>query len=322
MTLPTTYESFFTSNDARLHYIHWPGIGKPLALLAGLGDNANIFNGIALKLTDRFNVFALTRRGHGRSERPDTGYDLDTLVQDIYRFLDHIGINRPILVGHSFGGIEAACFAAKYPHHVEAIVYLDALFPELNPEPNLSGDPIWSVVPTKGPTEADLASRQAYLAYYKRRRPDWARIWQSAIEADLMDRVTRLDDGSLKFHHDDALMNRILGSLFPPYPRYDLIDVPQLAIVPGGDFHPSAPLDTSGELRHAADGFWFEKLQPWIRQRTATFQHMSPAAKIVEFDAPYHHVFLSKEDETVRTICDFLVHKNPSTSLTPPGDEK
>ena len=183
-------ERSFDSDGVNLHYIDWGGAGRPLVLLAGLGDTAHLYRSLAPKLASRFRVVGLTRRGHGRSGRPDSGYDLDTFVQDIRRFLDTLGIERSILVGHSFGGLEMPLFAIRHPQRVEAIVYLDALFPRLDPEPDLSGDPIWSMIPTAGPTADDLVSREAYLTYYKQARPAWARVWCEAMEADLMDKVT------------------------------------------------------------------------------------------------------------------------------------
>jgi hypothetical protein len=121
-----------------------------------------------------------------------------------------------------------------------------------------------------------------------------------------MDRVTILDDGKLEYHHDDALMNRILNTVFPPYPRYDRITVPQLAIVPNGDFHPSAPPDAPEALCRAADEFWLAVLRPWIRLRTTTFQASAPAAKVVTINTPFHHILHAKEDKTVRVMVDFL----------------
>jgi pimeloyl-ACP methyl ester carboxylesterase len=219
---------------------------------------------------------------------------LDTFVKDIRCFQDTLGIERSILVGHSFAGLEMPLFATRFPQRVEAIVYLDALFPKLDPEPDLSGDPIWSVVPTGGPTADDLVSRQAYLAYYKRARPDWARIWCEAIEADLMNKVTIKGDGRLEFHHDDELMNHIYKAAWSSRnPEYDKVEAPMLANVPDGNFHQGVPLDATDELRRAADRYWEKKLLPWIRQRTKAFRQAVPTACVVELDSPYHHIFIA-----------------------------
>ena len=290
-----------------LHYLDWGGAGRPLVLLAGLGDTTHLYRSLAPRLASRFRVVGLTRRGHGRSGKPESGYDLDTSVQDIRRFLDVLGIERSILVGHSFAGLEMPRFAIRYPQRVEAIVYLDALFPRLDPEPDLSGDPIWSVIPTAGPTAEDLASREAYLDYYKRARPAWARIWCEAIEADLMEKVTVGDDGRLEFHHDDELMNRIYREVWPSRnPEYNMVEAPMLALVPDGHYHQGVPLDATEKIRLAADRYWEKVLLPWIRQRTAAFRQAAPTARVVELDSPYHHIYIAEEDRTLQAVNDFL----------------
>jgi pimeloyl-ACP methyl ester carboxylesterase len=277
-----------------------------MLLLAGLGDTAHLYRGLAPKLASQFRVVGLTRRGHGQSDRPDADYDLGTCVKDIRCFLDSLEIERTILVGHSFGGLEAALFAVRYPRRVEAVVYLDALFPKLDPEPDLSGDPVWSVVPTGEPTANDLVSRQAYLAYWKRARPAWARIWCEAIEADLMAKVTVSADSCLEYHHDDKLMNRIYQAAWSSRnPEYDKIEASMLAIVPDGNRHQGVPLDASDELRRAADRYWADRILPWIRQRTQIFLEAAPTARIILLDTPYHHIFIAREEETVRAINDF-----------------
>jgi pimeloyl-ACP methyl ester carboxylesterase len=82
----------------------------------------------------------LTRRGHGRSDRPKSGYDLENFVEDIRGFLDAVGIERVILVGHSLAGYEMPLFAERYPQRVEAIVLLDAIYTKS--ETDVSGDPL------------------------------------------------------------------------------------------------------------------------------------------------------------------------------------
>lgn len=98
-------EGFVDSGGVELHYLDWGGEGRPLVLLAGLGGTAHLFRGLAPRLRERFRVAGLTRRGHGRSARPLDGYDLETLVGDIRGFLDALGLERAILVGHSFAGL-------------------------------------------------------------------------------------------------------------------------------------------------------------------------------------------------------------------------
>jgi alpha/beta hydrolase family protein len=75
----------------RLEILDWGGHGPALVLLAGLGENGHIYNDLAPRLTDRFRVIALTRRGHGASSWTDTStYVLDTFVTDIAAVMDSL----------------------------------------------------------------------------------------------------------------------------------------------------------------------------------------------------------------------------------------
>ena len=72
-----------------------------ILFLHGLGDTPHIFDDLAPRFTNRFRALGLARRGHGQSEKPETGYDTATVVEDIRQFLDVLKIERVILVGHS-----------------------------------------------------------------------------------------------------------------------------------------------------------------------------------------------------------------------------
>ena len=97
---------FVTVNGVKLHYLDWGGQGETLLFIAGPEDNAHTFDGLAPEFTDHFRVLALTRRGFGESDKPEMGYDIPTLADDVRRFLDAMKINRVNLVGHSAGGNE------------------------------------------------------------------------------------------------------------------------------------------------------------------------------------------------------------------------
>ena len=116
------------TNGVRLHYVDWGGNGEPVLLLPGLFGTAEIYSDFAPRLTDRFRVLALTLRGHGQSDEPKTGYEPDSLVEDIRAFLDSMRIGRAHLVGHSLSGAELTAFAGRYPERVLKLVYLDAAY--------------------------------------------------------------------------------------------------------------------------------------------------------------------------------------------------
>jgi pimeloyl-ACP methyl ester carboxylesterase len=123
---PQPPDAFITVNGVRLHYFDWGGQGETLLLLTALGGTGHGFDSFAPRFTDRFHVVVLTRRGQGLSDKPPSGYDLDTLATDIRAFMDALHINRAHLAGHSIAGAEMTRFAINYPERLLKLVYLDA----------------------------------------------------------------------------------------------------------------------------------------------------------------------------------------------------
>jgi pimeloyl-ACP methyl ester carboxylesterase len=71
------------------------------------------FESLVSQFTDRFHVLGLTRRGQGRSEKPDGGHDIDTLVADIVGFLDAKSLGTAHIAGHSVAGAQMIRLAAR-----------------------------------------------------------------------------------------------------------------------------------------------------------------------------------------------------------------
>ena len=285
-----------------LHYIDWGGEGRNIVLLAGIGGTAQLYRGLAPLLSQQFRVAALTRRGHGRSDRPESGYDNDTAVDDVRRFFDFLEIERAILIGHSWGGLEMTCFGVLYPEGVEAIVYLDALNVLLEPVPDGDADPVWTVVETE-PQPADVESVDAYMEYLRRARPDLASIWCEAIELDRRDSIV----ADVRHGPADGVYEQMRAGIGEHRnPQYERLRAPCLAIVPVGKQHPFVIPGLSGDKQRAIDAFYAEDFHPWVMRRTEQFRRALPDATVVEFDTSNHSVFVAKEAETAAAILGWL----------------
>jgi len=70
-------------------------------------------------------VTALDLRGWGRSDRPEDGYEIPDLADDLARFCSEVGIDQPVIVGHSMGGMVGVELAARYPTALRALVLVD-----------------------------------------------------------------------------------------------------------------------------------------------------------------------------------------------------
>src|SRR5207302_623255 len=80
---PHTSRFVTVNGNVRLEVLDWSGTGRPLLLLAGLGNSAHIFDTVAPKLRASYHVYGLTRRGYGASSAPASGYSADRLADDV-----------------------------------------------------------------------------------------------------------------------------------------------------------------------------------------------------------------------------------------------
>ncbi len=100
--------------------------GAPFVLVHGLASNLRLWDGVAEELHARgHTVVALDQRGHGRSDAPDGGYDLDTAVADLGALARALGLDRPILCGQSWGGNVVLELAWRRPETVRGIACVD-----------------------------------------------------------------------------------------------------------------------------------------------------------------------------------------------------
>lgn len=112
--------------DLELFYLDAPG-GKPLVLLHGLSANASSFHGlIRAGLSPAFRVIAPDLRGRARSDKPAVGYTMADHARDVIGLMDHVGLDRAVLAGHSFGGYLGIYLAAHHPDRFERLVVIDA----------------------------------------------------------------------------------------------------------------------------------------------------------------------------------------------------
>jgi esterase len=116
----------------RFHYLDWGGSGTPILFLHGGGINAHTWDCVAVMLRDRFRCVALDQRGHGDSEwSPVVDYRIATHVGDIEGFVEALGLQRPIVVGQSMGGLNSIAYATHHSDRIRAMVIVDVA-PEIS----------------------------------------------------------------------------------------------------------------------------------------------------------------------------------------------
>jgi non-heme chloroperoxidase len=107
--------SFVTAKDGTSLFVQDWGSGRPVVLLSAWTFNSTVWGSHIASLSESgFRCVAPDRRGHGRSEAPSSGYDINTLADDVAAVLDQKDLHDAILVAHSMGSIEAVNYLA---HH-------------------------------------------------------------------------------------------------------------------------------------------------------------------------------------------------------------
>jgi non-heme chloroperoxidase len=299
---PHTVRFVTTDDNVRLEVLDWGGSGRPLVLLAGGGDTAHVFDDFAPRLTAHNHVYAVTRRGFGASGYAESANVGERLGQDVLAVIDALGLNKPILAGHSVAGAELSWVATTHPNRIAGLLYLEAGYSYAfdNGDGAAVADMMKLQAPQPPPPVAsDLVSFTALQKYDERvngfRYP----------EAELREERQARPDGSVGEWRNPPggamLMKLISGGR-----KYTRVSVPALFIFanPHGlgtwvDSNPDASVRSSTKAYEDALSILTEKQETSI-------EHNLPTARIITLPGANHFVFLSNESVVLRYISEFV----------------
>jgi len=298
---------FVNINDIRLHYLDWGGSGAVLLFLAGMGCNAHIFGHLAPRFADRFHVMALTRRGHGESDHPGTGYDIDTLTNDVLQFMDTLGIEKVILAGHSMAGVELSHFAALHPQRVFKLIYLDAAYDRSSASYKimLEKNPL-SRIQAPG-LDVDHYSPEDYFVAMKRAYPSFTAIWEDWMEEQSLHEIMKTAEGKVVDRMSEAIGTAINNTLTSYVPEDSKIEAPTLSFYAISNEGYFLANDWMTEEQKSQVKEFFETINhAWIMENIEQFRRNVPHAKIVEIPQGHHYCFIRKEELIYEEMRKFL----------------
>ena len=186
--------------NLELSYRNWAPEGRQILMLHGLASNARIWDLLAPILAKNFSVIAVDQRGHGKSDKPDTGYDFDTVTNDVVGFINALKLKHPIVVGHSWGGSVALCLATQRPDLISGLCFVDGGLIEISRTPGNSlekalvnmAPPLW-----EGVSASDVRERL--------KRRDWGEQDDTSTSANLEEIVM----ANLETHPDGSINARL-----------------------------------------------------------------------------------------------------------------
>ncbi len=319
--LATTFVD--VGDGVKLEVLDWGGNGRPLILLAGSGNSAHIFEDFAPKLTDICHVYGITRRGYGLSSKPERGYSVPELATDVWRVIQALHLEKPIVVGHSMAGSEISFLGQKHSADLGALIYFDALadpmdFPWSNAEYRALAMRHNDSAPGPGPrTAADNASVEAYQAYQKRAGifPFPAGEIRSMYETNADGSVGKYrTPGSVSRAIDDGSIRRDYVGITVPVLALMAVQRPPEEQSPTGEPNKEKlPPDTAE--RRASARFYELEMQ-FIHRWESNLKSADSLAQVVEIAGAHHYMFQNEEADVLRHMRAFLAHLSAQQSVS------
>ncbi|HEY1863216.1 MAG TPA: alpha/beta fold hydrolase [Roseiarcus sp.] len=153
---------FITAKDgAQLYWREW-GKGPPTLFMSSLGCDSRMWDYQMAAFADEgFRCIAFDRRGHGRSDQPASGYDLDTFADDVAALVDDLDLKALTLIAHSMAGGEAVRYLTRHgSERISRLVLLAPTTPMLLKAPD-------------NPNGAPMEAFEALWAQWRRDYPKW-----------------------------------------------------------------------------------------------------------------------------------------------------
>lgn len=123
LALPVKY---LTRNGVRIAYVEKGSGDKSMLLVHGMLGSHHSMLHMVHHYAEKYRVVAIDMRGHGESDKPKTTYDMKAFSDDLVQVCRELRLNKPVCVGHSFGGSAVLHLAFHHPDAVGGIVMLDA----------------------------------------------------------------------------------------------------------------------------------------------------------------------------------------------------
>ena len=279
-------EHIVAVNGNSFYYRDWGGSGQAVVLLHGLASNCRIWDLVAPILSRQLWTLALDQRGHGRSFKPDTGYDFATIVSDLDGFMSAVGIENSVLVGHSWGGDVALEYAVAHPGKAKGLCFVDGGTIEISARPN------WTLEDAKGEMAPPVWKGVTLEAFRARLRSRSIAMDDDRVEQIVLANFRTLDDGTITSRLSRDNHFKIIEALWDHKPSelYPRVECPVLLM----------PARQRNGESSSTRRFWRE-------QAIARAESLLPRSKTVWMEDSIHDLPLQRPSLVASTIADHIV---------------
>jgi epoxide hydrolase 4 len=129
-TIPEVEHYFAEINGFKMHYVS-AGKGPLLLMVHGFPEFWYSWRFQIPVLAKHFRVVAPDLRGYNDSEKPSSGYDVKTLVDDLIALIEHLGYEKAVVMAHDWGGMIAWSLTITHPERVNKLIMLNMPHPAI-----------------------------------------------------------------------------------------------------------------------------------------------------------------------------------------------
>src|SRR6186713_169018 len=124
---------FLSIDGHTVHYKYIQNVSendadRTFVFINSLGTDFRIWNDVAEALKIYGNILLFDNRGHGLSDVVEDTNSLDDFADDVIALMDHLSINKVVLIGLSVGGMIAQILASRIPQKIEKLVFCDTMY--------------------------------------------------------------------------------------------------------------------------------------------------------------------------------------------------
>ena len=283
----TPIELWADIGDLKVRYLDWGGDGPPLLALHGLASTAHWYDIIVPMLQERHRVIAPDQRGHGQTTNAPSGYDWKTLSGDIAGLLDHVGLDKVAVMGHSWGGNVATNFAANHPSRVNRLIMIDGGFFDGRIFPGAT----WESFSQRLRPRDVTGNREEFL---ERLRNQMGAIWNDELQRIVLTMVYEDENGQIQDILRPENQAQVIRAMWdePASETLPKIECPTL-VVPAGPTPERADSDFAEARRRMVD---------------AAERHLKNA-RVHWIPETIHDIGYHKPQELAQVIGDFLAER-------------
>lgn len=287
-------DSFIFANNLQFHYRRWqPAVPQPerppVLLLHGLASSSHIWNFVAPLLAEQgYEVIALDQRGHGESTKPDHGYNFASILADDQAVVQELSLQRPIVVGHSWGAMAALEYAAAPGANISALILVDGATQQFSRRP---GWTLEKALAELAPPRYAGVSRETFLGFFS--ESPLAKQWTPEIEASVLHIVDQHDDGTVAPRLTFENHLQIIEAMWhqPTLDLYARVHCPLQIII----------------AEHEPTNDAASRLRVELRERGLEGIHkLQPEARIVRMPDTIHDIPLQRPARLAEEILEFV----------------